>query len=414
MGNAEQIVPGIVAKPSPDNNSGLITPACLQQRPTFTPARILTKVTRHESRMPEGEVGKFIPSINNELIQDAEMVDKGGGGGELLLLMPKFGVWNVRGINSDTKQRDMKWYMHHASVSLFGLLETRVKPRSLNKVAKNICEGWSFTTNHNYHNSGRIWVLWKNNQIKIDIIEKNAQYIHFKATNIEGHEFFVTFVYGYNKIEERVPLWRALMSWNINQPWDMKTTGAFFTWTNKQPSKTRVYSRIDRVLVNNEWMRVWPDYYAYFALKGYFDHCPCIVDCVSARWNCEIQGTSMFKVVKKLKLLKPLLKNWNRQLFSDVERNTDIAYAAMVDCQKKLQADPMNKVLSYLMLAQTREDYLRQKSKAHWAKDGDDNTAMFHKIIQQRNIQNKVMRIEDIKGKCYTTPEDILQAFVEY
>ncbi|XP_074270875.1 uncharacterized protein LOC141594785 [Silene latifolia] len=119
---------------------------------------------------------------------------------------------------------------------------------------------------------------------------------------------------------------------------DIKTTGAFFTWTNKQPSETRVYSRIDRVLVNNEWMRKWPDYYAYYAPEGYFDHCPCLVDCVSGSiprrkpfkffnmrskvsdfqevvkvgWNCDIQGTYMFRIAKKLKLLKPMLKNLNK------------------------------------------------------------------------------------------------------
>ncbi|XP_074314271.1 uncharacterized protein LOC141649480 [Silene latifolia] len=121
------------------------------------------------------------------------------------------------------------------------------------------------------------------------------------------------------KIEERMPLWDALMSWSILDPWvvlgdfnnvlysnerigkvvrdaemfpfqnamtscdlqDMKSMGAFFTWTNKQPSKTRVYSRIDRVFVNSAWMNAWPDYFAYFAPEGYFDHCPCIVDCES-------------------------------------------------------------------------------------------------------------------------------------
>ncbi|XP_074305021.1 uncharacterized protein LOC141639953, partial [Silene latifolia] len=383
-GGTEQSVAG-TSKPSPAANSGLITPACVQQRSSYTPARILTRITRHESRVPGG-------------------------------------------------QRDVKWYMHHSNVSLFGLLETRVKPRSLNKVAKNICEGWSFTTNYNYHSGGRIWVLWKDSHLKIDIIVKSAQYIHVKATTIEGCHFFVTFVYGYNKIEERVPLWNDLMAWSITQPWvvlgdfnnvmysnerigkivkdaemkpfqdvvaacelqDIKTTGAFFTWTNKQPSETRVYSRIDRVLVNNEWVRKWPDYYAYYAPEGYFDH-------LSLPCGLCVRGIPRRKPFKFFNM-------WSK--VSDFQ-----------EVVKKLQADTGNKILmdveyqlreSYLVLAQAREDYLRQKSKAHWAKDGDDNTAMFHRIIQQRNIQNKVMRIEDKEGKCCTDPEDILQAFVAY
>ncbi|XP_074291896.1 uncharacterized protein LOC141618710 [Silene latifolia] len=372
--------------------------------------------------------------------------------------MVKFGMWNVRGLNSDAKQRDVKWYLHHSEVVLFGLLETRVKPRYLNKVANNICTRWSNTTNTNCHAGGRIWVLWKKQYLKVDIIEVDAQYIHLKVKDtIDDCVFYATFVYGYNKVEKRIPLWTALQSWTISEPWvvlgdfynvmysnerignlvkdvemilfqntvavcdlqDMKTTGAFFTWTNEQPSDTVVFSRIDRVLVNTEWINVWPDFYAHFAPEGEFDHCPCIITCggetltrrkpfqffnmwckvpdfkeiVKKGWSCYITGSQMFRVVQKLKLLKPELKTLNSNLFSDIERNADIAYETLLECQRNLQADPMNTLLmdieyqsreSYLMLAKARDDYLRQKAKCNWAKDGDTNSAMFHRIIKHR------------------------------
>ncbi|XP_074321112.1 uncharacterized protein LOC141657695 [Silene latifolia] len=177
---------------------------------------------------------------------------------------------------------------------------------------------------------------------------------------------------------------------------DMKTTGASFTWTNIQPSETRVFSRIDRVVVNTAWIDVWPDFFAHFAPEG---------------------------VVQKMKLLKPDLKALNRSLFSDVERNAEIAYTVLVECQRKLQANPRDPILmdveyqakeSYLMLAQARDDYLRQKSKCQWDKDGDTNSAMFHKVIKNRQIQNKVLRVEDHMGRTCTKPEDIIQAFVVF
>ncbi|XP_074293074.1 uncharacterized protein LOC141619980 [Silene latifolia] len=232
--------------------------------------------------------------------------------------------------------------------------------------------------------------------------------------------------------------------------YDMKTSGAFFTCTNKQPSDSVVFSRIDRVLINTEWLNVWPDYYAHFAPEGEFDHCPCVItylgDVVSTRrkpfkffnmwskvpdfqdivqkgWSTYIHGSPMYRIVQKLKLLKPDLKKLNRNLFADVERNADISYAALLDCQKNLQADPRNTVLmdieyqsreSYLMLAKARDAYLRQKAKCNWAKEGDTNSAMFHKIIKHRQIQNKVLRIEDDLGRICTKPDDILNAFVQY
>ncbi|XP_074306305.1 uncharacterized protein LOC141641547 [Silene latifolia] len=417
----------------PENRSeGVITPANtpanIPQISMFTPARILTRMTRHESRIPGGKDGDFVTSINAEL---------------------------TKGLNSDTKQRDVKWYLHQSEVVLFGLLETRVKPGSLNNVANNMCNGWDFVTNHNYHAGGRIWVLWKNQYVKVDIIEMDSQYIHLKVKDKVGnHIFYATFVYGFNKIEERVPLWNALKSWSINDPWvvlgdfnnvkysservgkpvkdaemlpfqevldecelhDMKTTGAFFTWTNKHPSETRVFSRIDRVVVNTAWLDVWPDYFAHFAPEGSFDHCPCAISCeadniprrkpfkffnmwsrvpdfhdiVKKNWSVYIHGSLMFRVVQKMKLLKPEFKILNRNLFSDVERNAEIAYTILLECQRNLQANPRDLTLmdieyqakeSYLLLAQARDDYLRQKSKCQWAKDGDTNSAMFHKLL---------------------------------
>ncbi|XP_074290911.1 uncharacterized protein LOC141617638 [Silene latifolia] len=228
-------------------------------------------------------------------------------------------MWNVRGLNSDTKQRDVKWFLHHSEVILFGLLETRVKLGSLNKVAINICNGWSYTTNNNCHAGKRIWVLWKSQYLKVDIVERDDQYIHLKIKDtIDDYVFYVTFVYGFNRVGEREPLWNALQSWNITEPW---------------------------VVLGD---------------------------------------------------------------FNNVMR---------------LQADPRNTILmdieyqsreSYLMLAKARDDYLRQKAKCNWAKEGDTNSAMFYRIIKHRQIQNKVLRIEDAMGRICTTPDDILYAFVHY
>ncbi|XP_074291817.1 uncharacterized protein LOC141618622 [Silene latifolia] len=300
-------------------------------------------------------------------------------------------------------------------------------------------------------------LLWKSHQIHVDVLAMAAQFIHFRVKDrVDDLEFLATYVYGFNKIEERVPLWDALMGWNIVDPWvvlgdfnNVLYSNERIGKTNKQPTDTRVYSRIDRVFVNSAWVTALPDYFAYFAPEGYFDLCPCIVDCesvtltrrkpfkfcnmwskigkykdvVKGGWSYDVQGTPMFRVVRKLKNLKASLKQLNRHLFSDIERNTDIAYTALIECQKQLQNYPRNTDLmdvkyqsraSYLMLPQARDDFPRQKAKVQWAKDGDANTAMFHRVIQQRQLQNKVIRIEDAEGKSCSSPEHILEAFVAY
>ncbi|XP_074297213.1 uncharacterized protein LOC141627914 [Silene latifolia] len=167
-----------------------------------------------------------------------------------------------------------------------------------------------------------IWVLWKANKVHIDVLEMDAQFIHLKVTElISDKVLYVTYVYGLNKLEHRVPLWNALIRLNMTAPWivledfnrvmfsnerigrivrdaemlpfqhtaqlcdlqDIKAFGAFFTWTNKHPSSTRDFSRIDRVLLNDAWLTLRPDYYAHYLPEGDFDHCPCIIECGNIR-----------------------------------------------------------------------------------------------------------------------------------
>ncbi|XP_074283058.1 uncharacterized protein LOC141607606 [Silene latifolia] len=58
---------------------------------------------------------------------------------------------------------------------------------------------------------------------------------------------------------------------------DLPGTGAFYTWCNKQEPMTRVYSRLDRCLANQDWFNSFPDMVAHFHPAGLFDHCPCTV-----------------------------------------------------------------------------------------------------------------------------------------
>ncbi|XP_074305014.1 uncharacterized protein LOC141639943 [Silene latifolia] len=365
---------GVVNRVQGTGNGAMITPTNTHvnssQGAILTPARILTRITRHESRLPGVKDGAFVVNFNKEMANTSQLID-------------------------------IKWCLHNANVGLFGLLETRVRSGSLNKVVASFCGGWSYCTNHQCHDGGRIWLLWIEDRFNVTVLEMTAQLIHLKVKDVlTSSQFLVTYVYGFNKIEERAPLWNDLIRLTATDPWivlgdfnnvlkadekiglpvkdaetvpfqyaidnfglqDLKSIRSFFTWNNKQPSSTRVFSRINRVLVNDEWVTNWPDHYAYFAPEGDYDHCPCFIQCnkvqlkkkrpfkfynmwtgvpdfkaiVKEGWNHHIHGSLMYRVVKKLKLMKSPLKALNHDLFSDVEKNTDIAHEVLLDSQKKL------------------------------------------------------------------------------
>ncbi|XP_074267102.1 uncharacterized protein LOC141590406 [Silene latifolia] len=416
-------------KPNPVVVATLVVTPAPSHGPIYTPARVITKLTRHETRVVSGQDTEFNTTFNTELAE-AEKTNE---------------------------MKNIKWFLHHNDVDLFGLLETRVKPGSLNKVTNNVCYGWKYVTNTSMHPGGRIWILWKGRKVDLEVLEMASQYIHAKVKVLQsGVTFTSTFVYAFNKLEDRLgklvkdnemaPFLSAVNNCGLQ---DMKTTGAFFTWNNKQASATRVFSRIDRVLVNGDWLKDWSDWFAHYQPEGEFDHCPCIVSCgdrssgtkkpfkffnmwtkvedfgtlVTQHWQMQIQGTPMFRMVRKLKLLKPSLKKLNRDLFSDIERNADVAYNLLLDCQQQLQGDITNTQLmdkekqireSYHLLDDARTAYLRQKAKFAWVHDGDANTHMFHQAIKQRQIHNKVLQIENMDGVECRDPNDILQAFVDY
>ncbi|XP_074297189.1 uncharacterized protein LOC141627884 [Silene latifolia] len=129
---------------------------------------------------------------------------------------------------------------------------------------------------------------------------------------------------------------------------------------------TRVYSRLDRVLVNQEWLQNNGQAFAHFFCESTFDHTPCVVQrktdlckrnrsfkyfnmwsksvdfipCVQLNWGKKWPGTKMFNLVKKLKHLKRPLKDLNRVDFDDIENTTARARMYLESIQIKLRSEP--------------------------------------------------------------------------
>lgn len=130
----------------------------------------------------------------------------------------------------------------------------------------------------------------------MQVLCTHGQFMHLQVLHKAlGQKIMVTVVYGSNKLVERKVLWDQLCSLgSITAPWlvggdfnnvlrpgerqggssvqlyeevdmqqclqqcalvDMRWQGLQFTWCNKQRLDRRVYSKIDPVLVNDEWIR---------------------------------------------------------------------------------------------------------------------------------------------------------------
>ncbi|XP_074318405.1 uncharacterized protein LOC141655213 [Silene latifolia] len=273
------------------------------------------------------------------------------------------------------------------------------------------------------------------------VLEYNAQFLHFLVTDKNTQkQFHHTLVYAFNGDKDREDLWSGLRR---------IVTQEHYTWSNKQLPETRVYSRLDRMFLNHEWSLQLSEYYANFLPERLFDHTPCLVtttannqshnrpfkyynmwskapdfkECVINCWTQRIRGTHMYGVVRKLKLLKPCLKQLNRTHFSAVENQSDMAQIKLNHIQKLLVQSPGDEDLvkheyeahkQFLFLYEAKMKFLKQKAKAHWLTEGDSNSSYFHGLIKARRKTNSIYQIKDHQDKLHTDEVGIQMAFRKY
>ncbi|XP_074289345.1 uncharacterized protein LOC141614499 [Silene latifolia] len=264
---------------------------------------------------------------------------------------------------------------------------------------------------------------------RVHFMEYNAQYVHMKIDSLlDKGVFYLTMVYAFNGIHERAPLWDHLrkIAGQVQGPWaiagdfncvmsaneriggnataaemdpfrgcmedcevvDIAVIGSLYTWNNKQRPEERIYSRLDRFLVNKAWCDHFPNLYAHFLPEGLFDHSPCLIGS-----NQRMKGKNSFKLVNKLKCLKPELLKFNMDGFSDIEQTTGILQKKVEGLQKQLGQDPTNLALiqqeyeasqELKFLSTAKDSFLYQKAKSLWTKEGDSNSAYFHNSIKKR------------------------------
>ncbi|KAI9174132.1 hypothetical protein LWI28_012433 [Acer negundo] len=145
---------------------------------------------------------------------------------------------------------------------------------------------------------------------------------------------------------------------------DLRFSGFLHTWCNKRGDGC-ISKKLDRVLVNNEWLVKFEHSEAMFLPPSISDHCPSVI-----------------------KLGLP-------------------AKAALDACQLLLDLHPLDTNLSirekelinsYTLTLQAEEDLLRQKFRIQWLKAGDRNSSYFFKAINGRRNRSKIHSISGDDG----------------
>ncbi|XP_074293358.1 uncharacterized protein LOC141620364 [Silene latifolia] len=372
----------------------------------------------------------------------------------------KIASWNIRGFNSPIKHSEVRDYLKDNNIDILALLETRVKVNRALKIQKKF-QNWSIISNYNKHYNERIWVFSNPSTVALVASRIEDQFIdlniHHHGSNMVLH---ISMVYGSNDAHDRQRLWTGLTEVSSAEPWlvlgnfnvvrqpskklgntppvlqdmiefndclaaysldDLTGSGCDMTWNNKQDPHSRVWSKLDRVLVNPGWLTSLPDSFALFQEAGISDHSPILVyvshdskkvkrfsflnswidhpayfATVAAAWNAEKTGSHMFSLFEKLKSVRVALTKFHKENFNNISlREKDL-------------------VASYCRLKETELSILHQQAKVKNIQYSDCSSKYFFVKVSERQTQQIIGAIRDQHRQLHTDPPSINQAFQDY
>ena len=256
--------------------------------------------------------------------------------------------WNIRELNSLSRQRFLRAWMAKNKPVIGGVLETHVSEENAQQVFNRAFPGWRGEMNYEYAENGRIWVVW-DPAVSVICLYKSAQImlcgVYVPATK---ENFSVAFVYAYNTQGQRRELWQDIQNISQTSPArfspmmvvgdfnqivyasehysvqphglplagmsdlhdcivdselsDLPFRGAFFTWYNER-LEDPIMRKLDRVLVNDHWRDSFPDSLSVFDPPGDSDHSPCLVysSAVVERSNKAFKYFSFLSTHRKFK-----------------------------------------------------------------------------------------------------------------
>ncbi|XP_058734051.1 uncharacterized protein LOC131605747 [Vicia villosa] len=313
------------------------------------------------------------PTEDNPHKKDG-MADKPEDGGEWAEVL--------KGLRTKAKQKEINSRLLKLQPSIAILLETRVKKDKAGRCRRNMGNRWKVIDNYSKHDNGRIWVLWDENKITVKVESMTDQMVHCGVYNTDG-EFvhWITTIYPSNILDRRKELWKDMGNISKLQqgPWiamedfnnvlgmqdriggravqeqefkdlrdmmenerlfEIESKGERFTWYNKH-TEDPIYSCIDRVIGNMEWIQKNMNKTVHMLELGVSDH---VVVCiqgdvlerpktgfkfinvvtgmtgyneeVTRSWQEQSRGVRGNRLWQKLMRLQPVLKKLNRPILS--------------------------------------------------------------------------------------------------
>uniref|UniRef100_A0A803NM50 Reverse transcriptase zinc-binding domain-containing protein n=1 Tax=Cannabis sativa TaxID=3483 RepID=A0A803NM50_CANSA len=321
------------------------------------------------------------------------------------------------------------------------------------KNLNNRCE----TATETGEEKAEIMIIWQDKFVQVEILDEDTQLVHCRVKSSgQKVSFFITVVYGSNSMDERRNLWHKLEGYGLlHEPWiifgdftamfsfqdknggrpvqakdildaqtwlangqveEFKCSSAFYTWNNKHEVGERIYSKLDRVFINDIWLNAFPNAEACFKWETVCDHSYCLIQnhesnkvgvkpfrfcnhwptypnfrrAVISSWNRPTAGSNLEKIVKKLYRVKHTLKSLANKKWGMLKRSTRLLKSNTAGFKRKLL--PIQLTLTFKMLLMSkRRSFLLPRTGSCLS-------------VEQQVRLIKPFTIEDVKKVMFSIP----------
>ena len=220
-----------------------------------------------------------------------------------------------------------------------------------------------------------------------------------------------------------------------------------YTWSNNRVDIDNTQERLDRVLVTEAWQDMFPRSKTEHLPKRRSDHVPIkiLIQGAAEGVSSNVKRRRGFKfektwlrdekcrdVVKdawqlipsnsirgKLALCANKLRGWSMKrpanFKSEIEKRREVMRTLGAKEPTKHTIDDLKRMDNEIdELEKCEEVYWAQRSRQDWLREGDQNTAFFHRKANQRRSRNTIKGVRDDGGVWISDEMEAQRVFLEY
>lgn len=143
-------------------------------------------------------------------------------------------------------------------------------------------------------------------------------------------------------------------------------------------------------------------------------------------FNCwfslNITGSAMFRVSRKLKLLKKSIKDFSKENYSGIEKRTAQAHEKLTHAQNLMLAAPstsntsleLQAIKEWEELSAAETAFFFQRSSINWLAFGDGNSRLFDRYAASRQAINHIHFLISDSGERIDSLPEIQEKCVDY